>query len=52
MPALAEKPEKVARVGDNAPRPLAKLGSLGKAHQPFGDQLPKRPNELNETLAA
>ncbi len=32
--------------------PLNQLGGLGKAHQLFGEQLPKLLDELNEALAA
>lgn len=32
--------------------PFAQRGGLGKAHQLFGEQLPKLLNELNEVLAA
>ena len=32
--------------------PFAQRGGLGKAHQLFGEQLPKLLNELNEALAA
>ena len=32
--------------------PFAQRGGLGKAHQLFGEQLPKILNELNEVLAA
>lgn len=32
--------------------PFAQRGGLGKAHQLFGEQLPKLLEELNETLAA
>jgi type I restriction enzyme R subunit len=32
--------------------PFAQRGGLGKAHQLFGEQLPKMLNELNEVLAA
>ena len=32
--------------------PFNRRGGLGKAHQLFGEQLPKLPDELNETLAA
>ena len=38
-----------------APKPReggAQRGGLGKAHQLFGEQLPKLLNELNEVLAA
>lgn len=31
---------------------LPLLGGLGKAHQLFGEQLPKLLDELNEVLAA
>lgn len=52
MPALAEKLEKVVRVVPNAPWPIMKLGSLGKAHQLFGSQLPPPLDEVNTALAA
>ena len=32
--------------------PFNQRGGLGKAHQVFGDQLPKLLDELNEVLAA
>ncbi len=32
--------------------PFNQLGGLGKAHQLFGEQLPKLLDELNEVLAA
>ena len=32
--------------------PFNQRGGLGKAHQLFGEQLPKLLNELNEALAA
>lgn len=32
--------------------PFITAGGLGKAHQLFGDQLPKLLEELNEALAA
>jgi type I restriction enzyme R subunit len=32
--------------------PFGERGGLGKAHQPFGEQLPKLLDELNEVLAA
>jgi type I restriction enzyme R subunit len=32
--------------------PFNQRGGLGKAHQLFGEQLPKLIDELNETLAA
>lgn len=32
--------------------PFSQRGGLGKAHQLFGDQLPKLLTELNEVLAA
>ncbi|MCP5522094.1 MAG: hypothetical protein H7A46_11170 [Verrucomicrobiales bacterium] len=32
--------------------PFSKRGGLGKAHQLFGEQLPKLLDELNELLAA
>ncbi len=32
--------------------PFNKRGGLGKAHQLFGEQLPKLLDELNEVLAA
>ena len=32
--------------------PFNQRGGLGKAHQIFGDQLPKLLDELNEVLAA
>ena len=32
--------------------PFNQEGGLGKAHQLFGDQLPKLLEELNEALAA
>jgi type I restriction enzyme R subunit len=32
--------------------PFGLRGGLGKAHQPFGEQLPKLLDELNEVLAA
>jgi len=32
--------------------PLNQRGGLGKAHQLFGEQLPKLLDELNEVLAA
>ena len=32
--------------------PFIGQGGLGKAHQLFGDQLPKLLEELNEALAA
>ena len=32
--------------------PFAQRGGLGRAHQLFGEQLPKLLEELNETLAA
>ena len=32
--------------------PFTQRGGLGKAHQLFGDQLPKLLDELNEVLAA
>ncbi|MEI7903689.1 MAG: type I restriction-modification enzyme R subunit C-terminal domain-containing protein [bacterium] len=32
--------------------PFNQRGGLGKAHQLFGDQLPKLLDELNEVLAA
>ena len=32
--------------------PFSQRGGLGKAHQLFGEQLPKLLDELNEVLAA
>jgi type I restriction enzyme R subunit len=32
--------------------PFGERGGLGKAHQLFGEQLPKLLDELNEVLAA
>ena len=32
--------------------PFSQRGGLGKAHQLFGEQLPKLLEELNDTLAA
>ena len=32
--------------------PFNQFGGLGKAHQLFGEQLPKLLDELNEVLAA
>lgn len=32
--------------------PFNQRGGLGKAHQLFGEQLPRLLDELNETLAA
>lgn len=32
--------------------PFAQRGGLGRAHQLFGDQLPRLLEELNTTLAA
>ena len=32
--------------------PFSQRGGLGKAHQLFGEQLPKLIDELNATLAA
>jgi type I restriction enzyme R subunit len=32
--------------------PFSQQGSLGKAHQLFGEQLPRLLDELNEALAA
>ena len=32
--------------------PFGERGGLGKAHQLFGEQLPKLLEELNDTLAA
>jgi type I restriction enzyme R subunit len=38
--------------GDFAYAPFAQAGGLGKAHQVFGNELPKLLEELNEVLAA
>ena len=38
--------------GDLELSPFNQRGGLGKAHQVFGEQLPKLLDELNEVLAA
>ena len=43
---------KAARLRNLQLSPFNQRGGLGKAHQLFGEQLPKLLDELNEVLAA